>query len=116
MDTNTARDADHGNFEIPDDLIESRHAARLARAHISTIHRWVNIGAIRGVRRGPGRRLFVSRADVMKQMEPVLVKVKAKDEHTDTHTRTGRKRDVGAEIWTREFLRKEGIAVGKSPR
>lgn len=110
---NDARDTDPVN-EIPDDLIESRHAARLARAHISTIHRWVNIGAIRGVRRGPGRRLFVSRADVMKQLEPV--RVKAKGEPASAPTDTGRKRDVGSEIWTREFLRKEGIAIKKSSR
>ena len=43
---------------VPSDLIEARHAARIAKVHVSGIHRWVLKGKLRGWRRVG--RLFVS--------------------------------------------------------
>jgi hypothetical protein len=50
--------------DIPADLITMRAAARCAgNCHLSTVHRWVQGGALRGWRRRG--RWFVSRADVL---------------------------------------------------
>lgn len=51
--------------ELPADAIHAGKAANLLHAHVGTIHRWVLSGKLRGWRRGPGRRLFVSRAELL---------------------------------------------------
>src|SRR5262245_47288812 len=48
--------------ELPDDLIDTRAAARLARTHVNTVRRWVFTHKIPGWRRGG--RLFVSARDI----------------------------------------------------
>lgn len=52
---------------LPDDLISTSHAARLARLHISGIRRWIKSGKVHGYR--SGGRLWVSRAELMAQWQ-----------------------------------------------
>lgn len=54
---------------IPTDLIDMRQAARLAKTHISTCHRWRLTGRLRAWRR-VGRWL-VSRAELLDLFRPV---------------------------------------------
>lgn len=54
---------------LPADLITPKEAARLIRTHISTIHRWVQSGRLRGWKRGS--RYLISRADVEAMLRPV---------------------------------------------
>lgn len=49
--------------EPPDDLMSAREAARLAKAHVGTIHRWRQAGQVRAWRRG--HRWFFSRAEIL---------------------------------------------------
>ena len=54
---------------LPEDLIESKHAARLAQCHIQAVYRWILKGKLRGWRRCG--RTFVSRAELMGLFEPM---------------------------------------------
>lgn len=49
--------------DMPDDLIDLKAAARLARCHLATAYRWALSGRLRAWKRVG--RLFVSRADVL---------------------------------------------------
>jgi excisionase family DNA binding protein len=48
---------------IPEDLITTAHAARIARLHIAGIRRWIKSGRLPGYR--IGGRWWVSRAELM---------------------------------------------------
>lgn len=51
------------NPDLPADLIRCTHAARLLGVSVSTVHRWIDSGRLRGWRVGGTRR--VSRADCL---------------------------------------------------
>lgn len=57
-------------MSIPTDLLTPREAARLVKAHLSTVHRWIHTGKLRAYRRGPHRYL-VSQADLEALLRPV---------------------------------------------
>ena len=56
---------------LPNDLITPREAARLVRAHVSTVYRWIHGGELAAYRRGPNRFL-VSKEDVEKMVSRVV--------------------------------------------
>lgn len=58
--------------QIPDDLIDMRQAARVAKANIATVYRWALSGRLRCWKRA-GRR-FVSRAELLSLFVPVQSK------------------------------------------
>lgn len=85
---------------IPDDLITPREAARLVRAHLSTVHRWIQHGQLPGYRRGRHRYL-VSRADVeglLNRVQPVGVVATTAQEEREYQE-------------TMERLRRKGLKV-----
>jgi hypothetical protein len=55
--------------ELPEDLIDLKTAARLARADLSSVHRWVHSDLLRAWKRCG--RFFVSRVEVCALFEPV---------------------------------------------
>lgn len=57
------------DLDLPDDAISIGQAAKLVRCHKSAVYRWALKGVIPYWRRGPGRRLLVSRADVLARLE-----------------------------------------------
>lgn len=61
---------------LPDDLITSTVAAKLALCQVVAVHRWVQAGRIRGWKRAG--RLFVSEAEVRGLFKPVTC---SKDSH-----------------------------------
>ncbi|MCI0741054.1 MAG: hypothetical protein L0Y72_18575 [Gemmataceae bacterium] len=104
--------------QLPADLIEARHAARIARIHVSGIHRWVLSGCIRGwkrrVRQGKHTRsrLFVSRGEIEQLFERVKV------EHPTTQpvgefSPATRREIKAAERWTERTLREYGYPPRK---
>jgi predicted site-specific integrase-resolvase len=63
-------------MEVPTDLIELRHAARIAKTHVSTVRRWILDGKIRGFERQGERRAkhrSVSRAELEAYLTPKLI-------------------------------------------
>jgi excisionase family DNA binding protein len=55
---------------VPEDLITPRAAAKILRAHVGTIYRWILSGKLPAWRRA-GARYLVSRADVEALLAPV---------------------------------------------
>lgn len=51
-------------------LISAREASELLRAHLSTVHRWIRQGTLKGYRRGG--RYFVCRDSVQAFVVPVV--------------------------------------------
>ncbi len=79
-----------GADALPHDLIEARHASRIAQIHVSGIKRWVLKGKLRGWKRCG--RLFVSRAELTALFEPVATAAEARAEQRATMPSTRRQR------------------------
>ena len=88
--------------DIPDDLITTPHAARLARVHIATIRRWIfarKIGAYR-----IGGLWMVSRAELLAKWQRVEAVVPEPPERIETGTERRRH-----ERWVERELRRHGV-------
>lgn len=88
--------------DLPDDLIDTAHAARIARSNIRTVFRWIITGKVQGWRRCG--RWFVSRADIVALFEPAAAVTARPARLVPTrreHTRRQRQ--------AQEFLRERGI-------
>lgn len=57
---------------LPEDLITPKQASRLLGVHVSTIHRWVDTGRLKGYRRATCRKL-VRQSDVEALIVPIKV-------------------------------------------
>lgn len=55
---------------IPNDLVDTRTAARIAGVHVSSVYRWVLSGRLRGWKRA-GARYLISRADLAGMLREV---------------------------------------------
>ena len=86
----------------PRDLITPREAARLVGTHLSTVHRWLHSGRLRGWRRA-GTRYLVSRAEVLAVIQPVAV--------GEVETPRTAAEDAAAAERAREYLRARGYRV-----
>ena len=94
---------------LPDDLIESKQAAILAKCNIRAIWRWVLAGKIRGWRRFG--RTFVSREDVLASFEQVIP-TKDLPPSTIPTRRDLTRRDK----WVQSELKRLGLTSGGPPR
>lgn len=92
--------------ELPEDLIDTTAAARLAKCHITSLNRWIHRGKLRGWRRGG--RWFVSQADVLALFKPVKPQPVAHAEMLK-EKRTRIVRDAALQC----RLREKGLLVGK---
>lgn len=52
-------------MHLPDDLVTTEHAARIAAAHVAVIRRLIRKGQLRGYRLAGSRRWMVSRAELL---------------------------------------------------
>lgn len=59
------------NVNDTSDYIDAKHASRIAKCHVATIHRWADADFVRWKRRdnptGRRKRLFVHRGDVVRK-------------------------------------------------
>ncbi|HKI30293.1 MAG TPA: helix-turn-helix domain-containing protein [Gemmataceae bacterium] len=56
------------NDELPDDLVDSKEAAKILRLALPVLHRWRARGKVRGWRRGG--RWYYSRAELLRMFVP----------------------------------------------
>ena len=82
---------------LPDDLVDLKAAARLAKCNLATCYRWVLKGRLRAWRRVG--RLYVSRAEVLGLFAPVETRAPA--ERLPTRAQTS--------AYTRRILREMGL-------
>lgn len=87
---------------LPDDLIDTVAAGKLADCVPYTICRWVKAGKLRGWRRGA--RIYVSAAEV-RQLFALVVANDATGHLRPTPTRERRAHDA----WTDRILREHGL-------
>ena len=86
--------------DLPDDLTPTKKAARAVGAHVSTLHRWIQRGFIRGWRRracGQGVTV-VSMAEVRAMCQPVRIKPREGGAVETPGEREGRLARVDAEL------------------
>jgi hypothetical protein len=98
----STRQQTRADATIPDDLIDARAVARLVRAHIATVYRWLLSGRLRAWKRCG--RLFASRAEALALFAPVQPR---KAERLSP-SRTERSRAAEAAV---EELRRQGFRV-----
>ena len=87
---------------LPSDLIESRHAARIAQCHLNSLYRWVNRGRLRGWRRCG--RTFVSRGELMALFERIETQREKAVNEIATKGEVKRMKR-----WTENELKKRGV-------
>jgi excisionase family DNA binding protein len=94
--------------ELPDDLLPAAAAARLVpscrpgkKMHLSTVHRWVAAGKLRGWK--VGRWLHVSRAELLALVRPVGKAL------AERRRREDREEAARADEWARRVLEEAGI-------
>lgn len=90
--------------DLPEDLIDTTKAARLAKCHVTSVHRWIQRGQLRGWRRCG--RMFVSQAELVGLFQNVKPHLVVKEERRQER-RDRRRHDVGVE----RRLRAAGLMV-----
>lgn len=89
--------------EIPvDDMIDSKHAARIAKCHLNSLYRWINSGLLRGWRRCG--RTFVSRHELLALFEPIETQREKAVNEIPTRTEVKRMKK-----WTHDQLLRRGV-------
>ncbi len=85
---------------IPDDLLDVTHAAKQARCHVATIHRWVRKGKLRGWKRCG--RWFVSEAELYGLFTP-------RADNRPAHVVTTARTRAARAAWADAVLRQLGV-------
>lgn len=89
------------NQGLPDDLIGTREAAKVAQTHINTLKRWCFSGKLRFWRRN--HLIFVSRADVVAMWREHIA------QGTGPKPRKRKSKGAGTPEWARRVLDRAGI-------
>lgn len=65
------KQVEHAEAQIPDDLVDTRTAARIVGSHISLIYRAIFDGRLRAWKKA-GARYWISKADLAGMMRRVV--------------------------------------------